>query len=319
MPVARSLDGFARLAERRQQAREPAGAEPALALDGRQIGEVALERLDPRLVGEQALLVAAAEQDGRALAVDAARELAEQRRLADPRLAAGDGDAERARRRSVPRHSQPGERRGAALRARGAGERGGQGRLCRRRDRTNPTPADLLHERARLGTGRDPQLPAQPLAQRVGRGERRRAVAGHCQQPDQLAMGRLGERLVLDRAACPTDGRGEVARGLGTRDERREDGRDLSRVLTANLQHPVGVEPGEQLAAHRGRACLQLAGGPQRPKVRQIHVRAQLDVFARGHERFRRCQRAAKLVERVAQGLARALLGDIRAEPAREP
>ena len=94
--LARGVAGRGRLAERGQQAGQRAVAEPALALDRRQPGEVALERLDPRLVGEQALLVAAPEQHRRALAVHAPGELAEQGRLADPRLAGGERDPQRA-------------------------------------------------------------------------------------------------------------------------------------------------------------------------------------------------------------------------------
>ena len=206
MALARRVAAQPGLRERGQQPRERAVAEAPLALDRRQAVEVALERLDPRLVREQALLVAAPEQHRRALGVHAPRELAEQRRLADPGLAGRDRDPQRARSRRPPTRPAGGRAdcsrpSGRAVRASGAGS----GSWVAGAVGADASAPHLLDQRARLGARRNPQLAPQPLGELVGHGQRRGPVAGRREQADQVAMRGLAERLVLDARARPRD------------------------------------------------------------------------------------------------------------------
>ena len=286
---------------------------------------MALERLDPRLVGEQPLLVAAPEQHRRALGVHAPRELAEQRRLADPRLAGRDGDPQRAGRRVVPRRAQPRERRARGPRAARCGRAARAAASCAagaaaptRPRRTSSTSARVSARGGTRSSRRSRSASASAAASAAGRSPAER------EQPDQVAVRGLAERLVLDaRARASSDRRGELARPPRRARRARERRRDVGGVLVARPQDPVGVEPGEQLAARRRprtpRARLRARRRAACRNARQVDLRAQLDALARGHDRLGRRERAPQLVDRVAQGLARALLGDVGPQQAGQP
>ena len=319
--------GRSAVAAGRQQPRQRpvVGGQPVVGLVGRQLAEQRLERLHPGLVGHQGLLVAAPVQDGGTGGVDPARQLAGQRRLADPGLSAHHGDPRVAAERVVPGVLKPVERRSAALgrdRARQCRrERRWAGRL--RRARADPSAAHVLDERAGLGRGRHAELAAQPVGQRRRRRQRRRTVAGAREQADQLAMCLLAERLGLQPPARPAGRRAQLACGLGLRGERREHARELCRVLVAGAQHPVGVHAGEQLAHPAVDGRRQLAGGrvpPELPQVGAHARRVEPDLVARGDDGVAagRAERATQLVDGVAQRLAGALLADVRPQTARE-
>jgi hypothetical protein len=91
-------------------------------------------------------------------------------------------------------------------------------------------------------------------------------------------------------------------------------------MLVARLQDPVGVQPGQQLAVAAGGRPLEVPGGAQAPELAHVDTdvhSGQPDVVARGDEQLARAgaEGAAQLVDRVAQRLARVLLGDVRAQP----
>jgi hypothetical protein len=314
--LAGGVAGFVARPERGQQPRERTVADPLLALDRRQRGEMALERLDPRLIRQQPVLVAAPEQHGGALGVNTSGELAEQRRLSDPGLAGRDGDPQGPRRRVRPGGAQPGERRLAPLGPGRPGQRRGQRQLRRRSAALDPSAPHRLDQRPRLGRRRDAQLAPQPLGQRVGRGQRRGAVAGEREQADQVAVPRLAERLVLAARTSPADRLGHAARVLGAAGEGRQHAGELVLVLVAGPHRPVGIEPAQELAARERGAGLELGGGAE---LGQVDLRAQLDGLARGDHRLGRRQGAAQLVDRVTQRLAGARLGHVRPQKARQP
>ena len=154
-------------------------------------------------------------------ACDAPRELAEQRRLPDPRLARRDREPQRPRSRVGPgrasRRSGPSRPSGRAVRASG----GGQGGLRRGRGGIDAPAAHLLDQRPGLRGGRDAELAAQALGEDVGRGQRRRAIAGAREQADQLAVRRLGTAARARRARAsrrwPRRGRPPVRRARRAR------------------------------------------------------------------------------------------------------
>ena len=245
-----------------------------LALDRRQAGEVALERLDPRLVREQPLLVAAPEQHRGALGVDPPRELAEQGRLADPGLAGRDRDLQRARRSFLPggRRLASGCSRpsGRVVRASGAGSGSwvvGAAVPTRPR-RTSSTSARV----SGLGGTRSSRL--------------RRSASWSATASAAGRSPAVASRRIRSRCAPSPSGSCSMRARVHARPHPRprprvgqalEHRRDVGRVLAARLQRPVGVQPGEQLAAaqrhadraacHERRAAGQLRrlASPRRP------------------------------------------------------
>ena len=293
--------------------------QPVVGVGGRERVQESLERLDPRLEGHERVLVAAPEQHGAAFGVDAPRELAGERGLADPGLAGDEGEAQRPRPRVRPRPLQPRQRGLAALGPLGGGQggrqRGGAG-LGRTGD---PAAADVLDERPRGGRRRDPELGAQALAHGTRGGERRRAIAVEREQADQLAVRRLGQRLDVQAPARPRDRGGEVAGVLRPGGQRGQHAGQLDGVLVACAQRPVALEAGEQLTVPGVRGGLELAVGDAPPELQHVdpdRVR-EPDALPGHHQRVaaRRPQRPAQLVERVAQRLAGAVLRHVGTQP----
>ncbi len=183
--LARAACRGVRRAARGQQAgeRPVVRGQPVVGLGGRKCFEEQLERLDPGLERHERVLVAATEQHRAALRVRAPRELGGERRLADPRLAGDEGEAQRARHRLRPRALETRQRRPAALGALGGGQGGGQRGGARRGNGRDPAAAHVLDERARRGRRRDAELgSAGARSSRARRsappGGRRRAPAG---------------------------------------------------------------------------------------------------------------------------------------------
>ena len=172
-----------RRAELGQQRREVGGAraEPLGGAGQRGAARPAAQHLEHRLVGAGAGLVEAPEEDDRAVAVDRARELGRQARLADPRVAGEQDEAPLVADRRVPRLVQGAERllaadervprrrgleRGRQRAGREAGRRGRLGRRARRRAaaaRGAPSPRGRAPCRARrAASGAARRTPAAP-------------------------------------------------------------------------------------------------------------------------------------------------------------
>ena len=95
------------------------------------------------------------------------------------------------------------------------------------------------------GTGRARAASARAAARRP---RRRAAVAERVEAADQLAMGRLGERVELGAAAIERDRRREVAALLGSLRGGRQRRHPALAVLVARRVDPFLVDTGEQLA-----------------------------------------------------------------------
>jgi hypothetical protein len=177
------------------------GGEPARRLPRRQVLEEVLEGLDPGAVRQERLLVAAPVEDGGAAGVQPAGQRPGQRGLADPGLPGDERDAERPGRGVRPGRLERSEGALAALGRRAARQRRGKRRPLGAGGspsaRGVAATADLVDEGARRRGRRDPELAPQALGEGAGGGEGRRPVAGAGEDPDELAVGLLRERLEL--------------------------------------------------------------------------------------------------------------------------
>ena len=196
-----------------------ARAEPLGGAGQRGAARPAAQHLEHRLVGARAGLVEAPEEDDRAVAVDGARELGRQARLADPRVAGEQDEAALVADRRVPRLVQGAQRLLAAdervPRRRGL-QRGRQraGREAGRRGRLGRRPVAAQQprvERHHRGAGRRAELVAQHLAQLVERAQRLGGVARRLVDLHQQPVGRLAERRQPDRGARGVLGGVELA------------------------------------------------------------------------------------------------------------
>ena len=311
----------------RQQPHERSAArrQPRLALGCRQRRQVALERLDERLVGKERLLVAAAVQDRRAGRVRTPAELADERRLADPGLPGDQREPQRPRPRVLPRRRQAPQRVLPTDRPHRAGERRRQRGMdgCRARGRSATSAPGLLDQRPRLRRRSDAELALQPSRERARGGERGGTIAGRGQQADKLAVRALRQRLDLEPPPRPGDRLRELARALRPLGQRTQAAGQLRRVLVAGAQHPVGVEPRQQLRTAQPHRRLKVAGGTQTGELASVHPHVRIvqpDGIAadRQGRRGAGSQGAPKLVDRGAQRLAGALLGNVGAQRPRK-
>ncbi len=304
----------------------PARALRVVARDRRVVEPRVAERLDERLVGRDRLLEAAAGADLRAAGMGRRAELGHEARLADAGLAADQDEAALAGARAVQGGREPGERgvaaderaAGAADDAREAGRRaGGAARLGGARLLRRP---DLRGERPRLGRRRDPEPRAQPVAQALVGRERGGPVAGGREAADERPPPLLGVRVERDLLAAQPDGRGAVAARLGRVGERAQPRRQTLAVRVALGQHPVLLEPGQQLAVAERERLLGPARREQRLDLARVDPRrVERDRVAVGDEAdARRAERAAELVERRAQARPGARVEDVGPEPRRD-
>ena len=259
--------------ELRQQRREVgrARAEPLRRAGQRGAARPAAQHLEHRLVGAGARLVEAPEQDDRAVAMDRARELGGQARLADPRLAGEQDEAPLVLGGRVPRRVQGAERLLAAdegMPRRRRPERGGQrtGREVDRRRRLGRRAVAAQQpgvERHHRGAGRRAELVAQHLAQLVERPQCLGGVARRLVDLHQQPVGRLAERRQPDRGARGVLGGVELAAAEAQPRlaERLERAQPQPLDLAPAIAHPRSVALGqERLGAERERSP-RLGGG----------------------------------------------------------
>ena len=203
----------------------------------------------------------------------------------------------------------------------GAGERRGQRQLGRGRGGPDAPAPHLLDQRPRLRRRRHAQLAPQAVGERVGRRQRRGPVAGRA---PAAGSGRGARPRPAARArsarASSASASATVGRLLGQRREHRRA--TSARVLVARAQDPVACRAPRaarprppRLRQPRRRSSSHAAPGT--PPGRRS--RAQLDRLARRHHRLGGRKRAPQLVDRVAQRLARALVGDVRPQQPGEP
>ena len=183
--------------------------------------DVPTERLDERLIGDQHLLVTAAEEHRRALLVSGAGELARQPRLADPGIAGDHREPARSLPSLRPLGAKPAERvlaadERAALSPRQ--RRGKRRRVVGRRRRGRAfVRVNGLEQATGLSRGRHLQLCPQAASEIVERQARGGDLPRGDQAPNELAVGVLAKRIELDAATRDANGVLQRAGRLGVR------------------------------------------------------------------------------------------------------
>lgn len=245
------------LAELREQSGQGRAAVPGqpghpLAFE---VVEGVTDGLHPGLERDDALLVTPAIEGGQALQCREAGRGDRQARLADPRIT---GDE----------HHRPALPGGMAadlvdpvqhvvasdqnrLRPtdwRGSGERRAG---CRRRVFGRSLRADLGDQLNGLRIRAEPEFSMQPLGERGGGIEGAGPVAGPCQQPDQLAAGRFGQRVQLHAAPGEPDRLRQGAGGGGPPGQLVEHLQHRALVVVAERIDPLVVDVGQHRAAHQ--------------------------------------------------------------------
>ena len=202
--------------------RGPGGEERAAAhevgadLGGISVTQVLLDRLDERLVRDDVLLVAATEQDCRALVVDVAGELGGEPALADARVAADQHEAtlrgvdgarpRRSERRELvgaadepcdTRRERDRERRGAPAARSGPGKRDRVTVVGKERARTSGAPARRARSRelhpaevAQRDAGRE------PIGDELGGGLRDQHLTAPPERPQAGGAAQRGTEVV---------------------------------------------------------------------------------------------------------------------------
>ncbi len=338
-PVARQLRIGVRLGRRRAVRRGQARQHPS-QLPGVDVGQPrhrqqavlrrALERLGERLVAGQRLLRAAAVQDRGAGLGGGARGLGHQPCLADAGLADDRRDPGVARRGVLPGRGQPlrdllpaGERLGGDGGQRSGqhgGSRGGRPADGRGRSRSgSPLPRRALVGQHRVDRGarlrgrRDAQLVAQAPPQRVRDLDGGGAVAGLGQQPHQLGLRGLRERVGGRALARPAHGPGRVALGLRRGRAAGEQLEQVGAQVVAGGDHPLLVVLGQQHEGPQRTSRLQVAGGGPGTQIGDVDrhgARLEPDLAAGRDQRLRPgvAERAAEQPGRLPQAPARVLL-----------
>src|SRR5690349_14488491 len=131
-------------------------------------------------------------------------------------------------------------------------------------------PLDRVDQLAGPCRWSDSELAAQSILKSPIRGERRRPVAGGREQPDQLALGMLGERIERYLAPGERDGCVEVSTRFRVGSELREDIDEVVSMLVASLIYPILVEALEQSAAGQLERVLAPAGRQKGVELRKI-------------------------------------------------
>ena len=301
-------------------------ADRLVALGRRQRGQVALEGLDERLVGDEGVLVAAPVQHQRPARVDGGGDMGREARLADAGLARQADDAG-ARGRVPPGRCDPPGGGGApdegALAHEGRRERR-PGRPARAGRPGRPAAAHLLDQLARLGRGRDAEVAAQALAQGVVGVQGARPVPGARQQRDEPPGGDLRERIGGHLSPRPPDRGAGVAAGAGLVGQAAEQLDDLRPVGLPQAARPLLGEAVQQVPRGQRRGSGQVPGVPEPAEVGQVdrhqrRVVAQPEALAVADEgSARRPQRAPQRPRGLAQALAGALVEHVRAQPCGE-
>jgi hypothetical protein len=210
--------------------------------------DVASESLRERLVRRKRLLQEATEEHRPAGRMSLSSELGDEAALAASRLAGHARDGELPRRRSPPGCTQGVELRASAEEGHrvGARERRRQrhpDRAGHRRHRAGARlAAHRVDQRDRLRRRLGPKVDPDALAELAEGRERARAVTSRCKAADQLAVPRFPQRLELDPAARPADGRLEVALALGDRGEALDQIGQAPLVEAPGVDRPVVVE-----------------------------------------------------------------------------
>ena len=166
--------------------------------------DVPTERLDERLVGDQHLLLTAAEENGGALLTSGAAELARQPRLADARIAGDDREPTRSTPSVGPLVPKPANRvlpadERAVLSPRQRRRQRRQ-RLGGRPDRSGVMRVNGLEQPAGLSRGRHVQLRAKAASEIVEGQARCGGLSRGDQTANQLAVRVLSKRIELDAA-----------------------------------------------------------------------------------------------------------------------
>ena len=183
--------------------------------------------------------------------------------------------------------------------------------------------ANLLDELAGRGRRHDVERLREAVAEALVRRKGGAAITHQRDAPDQLAVGRLGERIERGHPAGQVRGALELALFLRTRRGVGETLCETVPQLIATLEDPVVVEARQQFGRTALKRRLHLAGGQQLRDV--VDIRADLGAeadaavtLAAHHRAGSRAQRGPQLRERGPQAHARTGLTDVRPQPSSE-
>ena len=258
-----------------------------------------LERLDERLVRDGRLLLAAAVQHERAAPVDRARELGEQARLADTRLAGDERHAALA---------SPGAARAPREAGRIAASRPGKAPCPRPQQAPRERQAVRVHveplaskprrELARRRRGGDAQLPRQPPGEGGVRAQRGRAISrltASASISSRCAVSSSGSHAARRRAqasAAPASPACLAARTSATAASARSAAWRERRSSTHSPSSPSSTSPRQSDSASSGRPTRDELG--ERAQVDPQAVAAELDRLARRPQMDGRRRRAPR-------------------------
>jgi len=165
--------------------------------------DVPTERLDERLVGDQHLLVTAAEEHRSPLITYGTAELADEPRLADPGLTGDDREPTGPAAGLRPLAAEPVEGVVAAEEraAQWPPQRRGKRWRIDGRGGSRSVPVDVVQQPPRLPRGRHPQLRSKAPSEHIERHASGGQLPRGDEAPDQLALCVLAKRIQLDAAA----------------------------------------------------------------------------------------------------------------------
>ena len=166
---------------------------------------------------------------------------------------------------------KPGHRRLAAReRAAGRDLQAPRERQAVRID-VKPLAPKPRRELARRRRGGDAQLARQPPGEGGVRAQRGRAISRLTEREHQLALRGLVQRIPRGETARPGEHRARVARLPRRANQRDGSIRALGGVAGAEIEHPLTVQPLEELAAAERQRRFRL------PDRDELGKRAQVD------------------------------------------